>query len=297
MLVERGPDMDIAPGNGHLLDGRTSDYLDWGLCSDQGPTRDHNEDFAVAVAEVDGEDQHDGRASRPPLFVVADGLGGHAAGEVASRTAGETALRQWVSGSFDDPPKALRAAVRAANTAVHIASFDAGCAGMGSTLTALTLTGDEAIVAHVGDSRAYLIRGDACLQLTSDHSRVGEMLRMKLISPEQAAAHPARSQLTRSLGSTPGLQVDLVRHDVEPGDVFILCTDGLWGDVAQQELLEASRSLGSGLVDGVGAATGLVALAVSREAADNITAVVVHVRAELPGGALQQRRSLFRWRR
>jgi protein phosphatase len=168
---------------------------------------------------------------------------------------------------------------------------------MGSTLTALTLTGEEAIVAHVGDSRAYLIRGDACLQLTSDHSRVGEMLRMKLISPEQAAVHPARSQLTRSLGSTPGLQVDLVRHDVEPGDVFILCTDGLWGDVAQQELLEASRSLGSGLVDGVGAATGLVALAVSREAADNITAVVVHVRAELPGGALQQRRSLFRWRR
>jgi protein phosphatase len=294
MTVDPGQDMDVAPGNGNLLDGGTTAYVDWGLCSDQGPMRDHNEDYALADAS--GRDEQGDAAVRPPLFIVADGLGGHAAGEVASRTAGESARRHWATASVDDAPKALRAAVRAANTAVHMASFEPGRAGMGSTLTALGLAGGEAVIAHVGDSRAYLIRGETSVQLTSDHSRVGEMLRMKLITPEQAAVHPARSQLTRSLGSTPGLQVDLVRREVLPGDVFILCTDGLWGEVAQQELRESAAELAAGLVDAMSAARELVALAVSRGAADNITAVVVRVGAKLPTGATQPRRSLLRWR-
>ncbi len=103
-----------------------------------------------------------------------------------------------------------------------------GPQGMGTTLLGLVLAGTEAMVAHVGDSRAYLARGETCTQLTNDHSRVGEMLRMRMITAEQAANHPARSQLTRSLGGDPFVQVDLVRQAVVRHDTLVLCTDGLW---------------------------------------------------------------------
>jgi PPM family protein phosphatase len=282
--------MHAHTGNGRLVIAGSVPPIDWGLCSDQGPSREHNEDFAAAWVDTATA------AGRPPLFVVADGLGGHAAGEVASRIATERTVEHWRGAAGEDPAKALRGAVRAANAAVHAASFDPGRGGMASTLTALTVAGREAHIAHVGDSRAYLVRGDSCLQLTSDHSRVGEMLRMKLLTPEQAANHPARSQLTRSLGSAPGLQVDLVRHELRAGDVFVLCTDGLWGEMAQSELVDAVRGVvAAGTAQA--AALALYELAVARQAADNVTALVVAVLADLPAAPPAEKRSLMRWRR
>src|SRR5439155_9805764 len=151
---------------------------------------------------------------RGMLFGLADGMGGHAAGEVASRVAVETVLQRWTEGSGGQPHQALRAAVRDANAAVYDAAMEEGRRGMGTTLTALTLSGREAIIAHIGDSRAYLVRGRTCTQLTADHSRAAEMVRMKLITPEQAANHPARSMLTRSLGGQPAVQIDIIKQPI-----------------------------------------------------------------------------------
>src|SRR5262249_68259 len=228
-------------GNGTLRSGAVLAKLSWGLRSDPGPMRDHNEDFAGVYAPTIPDDAWD----RGPLFVVADGLGGHAAGEVASRTAVETVLGSWRSGSPGDPVHSIRRPTGAANTPVFAQSLPAGRSGMATTLTALTFAGRDAVIAHVGDSRAYLVRGDTCRQLTTDHSRVGEMLRMKLISPEQAANHPARSQLTRTIGNEMIVQVDIVRDSIAAGDTFVLCSDGLWGEVAAQEIVAVARRLGT----------------------------------------------------
>src|SRR5436309_9278649 len=122
--------------------------------SEAGDVRPHNEDYAGAYAPTTPDDAWD----RGPLFVVCDGLGGHAAGEVASRLATEATIGAWTEGSPGAPNSALRAASRAANVAVYDAALDAGQKGMATTLTALTLAGKEAVLAHVGDSRAYLVR-------------------------------------------------------------------------------------------------------------------------------------------
>jgi protein phosphatase len=241
--------------------------LHWALRSDVGRRRTDNEDFVGVYAPSEPQE-------RGPLFVLADGMGGHAAGEVASRLAVEGVLEQWTSGPSAAPRSALRSAVRAANSTVFAASLDNEHRGMGTTLTALALLGSEAIIAHVGDSRAYRVRGGLCSQLTDDHSRVGEMLRMRLISPEQAAHHPARSQLTRSLGHEPAVQVDLVRSDVAAGDTFVLCCDGLWDLVPRADIASAVAA------DADGAAARLLELALERDAPDNVSVIVAHV-AEL----------------
>jgi serine/threonine protein phosphatase PrpC len=144
---------------------------------------------------------------------------------------------------------------------------------MGTTLTALALTGNEAHIAHIGDSRAYLVRKKQCDQLTFDHSRVAEMLRMRLITPEQAATHPARSMLTRSLGSAPAVRIDLARAQVEAGDAFVLCSDGLWDLVSKNEITSVI-STGTAAE----AAEEMVQAALGRGAPDNITVVVVCIK-------------------
>jgi protein phosphatase len=195
--------------------------------------------------------------------------------------------------------RSLRAATRSANTAVLDRAWTDSHAGMATTLTALTLAGREAVIAHVGDSRAYLVRAETCRQLTADHSRVGEMLRAKLISPEQAARHPARSQLTRTVGNEPLVQIDIVREPIQAGDTFVLCSDGLWGEVATHEIAAVAQQLKTAAVaTSLAAADALVSLALEREAADNVTVVVVHVSSGLPiPAATAKRRRPFRWSR
>jgi protein phosphatase len=274
-------------GNGQLASGGASGTVEWAYISDPGPGRDHNEDYAGAFAPED--------ADTVPLFVVADGMGGHAAGEVASRLAVETVLAAWQSGGFGAAHQRLRSAVRAANVAVFDAGQDAERRGMGSTLTALALAGTEVLIAHAGDSRAYLVRGGQASQLTADHSRVGEMLRMRLITAEQAARHPARSMLTRSLGTDPILQIDLTRLPAEVGDTYVLCSDGLWDLVARGEIARIAAR-GPSAEDGAlprpsEAAAALLELALKRDAPDNVTVAVIRLVAH---GPAPSRRSFWR---
>jgi protein phosphatase len=278
-------------GNGPLAAHGVLAKLQWAFRSDAGSVRDHNEDYAGAYAPSTPDDSWD----RGPMFVVADGLGGHAAGEVASRCAVERLLDSWSGGSPQAPQQAVRNGIRDANVAVFDASLERGQRGMGTTIVAATLAGREAIVGHVGDSRAYLVRGDVCTQLTVDHSRVAEMVRMKLLTAEQAANHPARSQLTRSLGGEPAVQVDVSRIDMTRGDVLILCSDGLWDAVSRTELGEHAGLIGTeSAPTAADAADALIDLALKRGASDNVTVAVVQVTSDQPIRAAAGKRGILR---
>ena len=265
--------------------------LSWAMRSDPGQVRPHNEDYCGAYAPTIPDDAWD----RGPLFIVADGLGGHAAGEVASRTAVEAALEAWSTGTPAAPHQALRAAARRANVAVFDASVEKGRRGMATTFTAITLAGREAIIGHVGDSRCYLVRGENTSQLTNDHSRVGEMLRAGLLTPEQATNHPARSMISRTVGTDPSVQVDLIRQATQAGDTFILCSDGLWDVVGRHEMAEVARALGTPAVRSVAdAAEQLVQLALERKSPDNVTVLVVRITTDRPVPASNARRGFLR---
>jgi protein phosphatase len=254
--------------------------LRWGATTDVGRVRSENEDAHFAA---------------PLLFVVADGMGGHAAGDVASRVAVAAAIDSWSSGSAPAPEPGLRAAIRSANTAVYDAATAPGRRGMGTTMVALTLAGRDAVVGHVGDSRAYLVRGSECTQLTPDHSRVGEMVRMKLLTPEEAATHPARSQLTRSVGSDLSVNVDLTRQRIDRSDTILLCTDGLWDAVSRAEMAAAvAGAAGQVRPPPTAAVDHLVELALRRGASDNVTALTVTVTSALPFPAAAGRRRFLR---
>jgi serine/threonine protein phosphatase PrpC len=278
-------------GNGRLAEHAVLAKLAWALHSEPGDVRPHNEDFAGAYAPTVPDDAWD----RGPLWVVADGMGGHAAGEVASRLATETVLASWANGAPAAPAAALRDAVRRANAAVLDASHEIGRRGMGTTVVALTFAGTEALIANVGDSRAYRVRERECTQLTTDHSRVAEMLRMRMISPEQAATHPARSMLTRSLGAELMVQTEISKEPLRKDDTFVLCTDGLWDVVPRTDIADVVAALDKGeLATTADAAALLVGTAIERGAADNVTAVVVRLTSDRPIPAAGGRRLFFR---
>jgi len=206
---------------------------------------------------------------RAPLFVVADGMGGAQAGEVASRLAAET----FSAGLPDDgtPEQRLEERVRAANQRIHeVSQEDRALNGMGTTLTAAYLDGDELALAHVGDSRAYLLRDGELSRLTRDHTLVEELVRRGELTEQEAAEHPQRSIITRALGPEPDIDIDLHTHRVHAGDVLLLCSDGLTGMIGEddlQEILSAATSLrdaGRALVDAANEAGGR----------DNITVVL-----------------------
>jgi serine/threonine protein phosphatase PrpC len=286
-------DEEQVEGNGRLDTHAVLGKLSWALVSDPGKVRPHNEDFAGAYAPTTPDDSWD----RGPLWVLADGMGGHSAGEVASRLAVETLLTQWGKGTPSAPATALRNGVRAANGAVFDAGRENSRRGMGTTLCALTLAGTEAIIANVGDSRAYRVRGGECTQLTTDHSRVADMLRMRMITPEQAATHPARSMLTRSLGADLIVQPDLVKEPVRQDDTFVLCSDGVWDVISRADLAEVAGAIGEpALPTPAAAAQHLIETAIDRGATDNVTVVVVRVTSDRPIPAAGGRRSLFRRR-
>lgn len=206
---------------------------------------------------------------RAPLFVVADGMGGAQAGEVASRLAAET----FAAGLTDDgtSEQRLEERVLAANQRIHeVSQEDRALHGMGTTLTAAYLDGDELALAHVGDSRAYLLRDGELTRLTRDHTLVEELVRRGELTEQEAAEHPQRSIITRALGPEPDIDVDLHSHRVHAGDVLLLCSDGLTGMIGEDEvagLLRGASSLrdaGRALVDAANAAGGR----------DNITVVL-----------------------
>ena len=229
-----------------------------GASSDKGQVRDGNEDAYV----VD---------PRLQLFAVADGMGGHRAGEVASATALE-ALRAAVASGIT-----IRDAVAAANRAVFSkAADDAELQGMGTTLTALIPQESGVTIGHVGDSRAYLLRDGELRQLTLDHSLVEEMVREGRLTHEQAAIHPQRSIITRALGVEATVEVDVYTLMLAPGDRLLLCSDGLTGMVQSTEIAAILRRES----DPTRAANALVDAANAAGGEDNITTIVVDAEGE-----------------
>ncbi|MBI5311300.1 MAG: Stp1/IreP family PP2C-type Ser/Thr phosphatase [Actinobacteria bacterium] len=209
---------------------------------------------------------------RSPLFVVADGMGGAQAGEVASRIAVE-AFAEPLNESLA-PEVRMSAAVEAANREIHDQSIsDQSRQGMGTTLTAALLGDEELTLAHVGDSRAYRLRDGELTRLTTDHSLVGEMVRRGAITEAEAEVHPQRSILTRALGPEPDVEVDTLTHSVRDGDVYLLCSDGLTGMVDDAQIAEVAgsgepmRSVAEELIARANAAGGV----------DNITVVAFRV--------------------
>jgi protein phosphatase len=207
------------------------------------------------------------------LYLVADGMGGHTAGQVASELAAEASLRaiRTLQDASVSPAEKLRFAVASANRAIFEAARERPeLAGMGTTLVAMLATEDRVALAHVGDSRAYLVRGGRIRQLTDDHSVVGELLRRREISAEAAREHPHRHVLTRALGVRPGVEPDLAELSPAAGDVFTLCSDGLTTHVRDEEIAKSMDE-----ADPQAAVDGLIELANARGGEDNITLVLL----------------------
>ncbi len=221
------------------------------------------------------------------LYVVADGMGGHAAGEVASREAVDTVMgmvrrgyatvqRFEQDGASEETTRAvqrlLEAAVQAATYMVFaIAENDPDQKGMGTTVSALLLTESHAVIAQVGDSRIYLLRDGGVYQLTEDHTLVAWQVKQGIISEAEAALSPHKNVITRAVGSRDYVQVDTQTIEIGPGDRFLLCSDGLHGYLQEQEIAPVLE-LGA-----KAAVARLVDLANSRGGRDNITAVVVEI--------------------
>jgi PPM family protein phosphatase len=217
---------------------------------------------------------------RPPLFAVADGMGGAQAGEVAS----EMAISEFVAERDTAAPaeQQLEQLAQVANRKIwDMAQSDSRHAGMGTTLTAAMLDGQYVAVGHVGDSRLYLYRDGEIERLTRDHSLVEEFVRQGKLTPEQAEKHPQRSVITRALGPESAVEVDTFRIPARPGDVFLLCSDGLSGMVSDEDM---ASILGAGDPLDVTAAN-LVAAANDNGGRDNITAVLFKLEDDGDGDA------------
>jgi protein phosphatase len=220
----------------------------------------------------------------PPLFAVADGMGGAQAGEIASALAAG-ALEE--SGANGGGERRVAELIQEANRRVHErATTDAATAGMGTTITAALVEPDGQVVfGHVGDSRAYLLRDDKLEQLTNDHTLVAELVRRGELSPGEAEVHPQRSVITRALGTDPDVDVDTFAVDAQPGDVYLICSDGLSSMVDAREIEGILRQHRTDLVD---AARALIQAANRGGGEDNITAVLFAVEdgdAGPPAGA------------
>jgi PPM family protein phosphatase len=217
-------------------------------------------------------DNEDSMFVRAPVFVVADGMGGAQAGEVASRLAVE-AFEQGLPDS-GSPEERLADRVREANRRIHeLSHADDERHGMGTTLTAAYLDDSHLAIAHVGDSRAYLFRDGELRRLTQDHSLVGELVRKGKLTEEQAEEHPQRSIITRALGPEPSVEVDTWSYPVKDGDIVLLCSDGLTSMITEEkiaEVLESSSSLKE-------AASRLIREANAAGGRDNITVVLTRL--------------------
>ena len=210
----------------------------------------------------------------PPLFAVADGMGGAQAGEVASGIAA-AALEAGARRLRGE--EAVAALIREANTRIHERSHaDPATAGMGTTVTVAVLDGAGGTLAlgHVGDSRAYRIRGDRLEQLTADHSVVAELVRTGRLAPEEADRHPLRSAITRALGTEPTVDVDTLTVAAEPGDLYLLCSDGLTTMVDDDEILALADGAQR---DPAHTAAALVEAANRAGGEDNVTVVLFEV--------------------
>jgi serine/threonine protein phosphatase PrpC len=229
--------------------------------TDTGRRRRRNEDAFVC---------------EPPLFAVADGMGGAQAGEVASRLAADS-LREQELGGLSSLEQTVEL-IREANRRIYAYSSENSSArGMGTTMTVALVEGGVVTIGHVGDSRAYLLRDDKLTQLTQDHSLVAELVRSGRLSPKEAESHPRRSVITRALGTESDVEIDVFSLRAQDGDLFLLCSDGLTSMVSDEEI---ARLLVAARADLDDSGSKLVAAANQAGGEDNITVVLF----ELEGG-------------
>jgi protein phosphatase len=238
--------------------------------SEQGPVRENNEDFISHCHPTGTEAENN--LHKGSIFVIADGVGGNRAGEVASREAAQFLLQAYYSKS-QKPAKAFREAFNETNLHIHdLGHSKPEYRQMETTLSALCLVGNQYYLGHIGDSRVYQVRGSEIKQLTSDHSEVGELLRMRLLTAEEARHHPRRNIITRSIGSELLMKADFLTEPLEVGDIFILCTDGLWEPLEDNDIAEIVNRLPA-----AEACRTLVELALERGTSDNLSIQVIKV--------------------
>jgi PPM family protein phosphatase len=258
--------------------------------TDKGCVREINEDSGRFVRPADEKQLK----KRGTLLIVADGMGGHSAGEVASGMAVEL-VPEIYFGSKGEPSEALKGAVEEANRRIYAASLeDESKRGMGTTCTALCLLDGQAFAAHVGDSRLYMLRGGKVYQLTEDHSAVMEMVKLGLITKEEARHHDDKNVILRALGTSPEVEVSTLEpFSVRAGDQYLLCSDGLY-DLVPDEEIEHELS---NAADIQAAGQKLITLAKERGGHDNITVGIIAV---VPAGASAARavdmRATREWR-
>jgi serine/threonine protein phosphatase PrpC len=231
--------------------------------TDVGKIRKGNEDSYGVLSPIDNKNAH--------LFVVCDGMGGQVAGGEASQKAVATITEYIRKGKLTG--ESLRAAAEEANRRIFASGAnDPPDARRGTTVTALLIAGRKFYVAHVGDSRAYLLRGGKMRQITTDHTLVAEAVASGMMTPEEAAKSPQRNVITRAVGHKEAVKVDLLGGEVEPGDTFLLCSDGLTGEIGDKTIKKVIGGAGPAR-----AADELISLANEAGGRDNITAVVVSV--------------------
>jgi len=222
----------------------------------QGRVRDKNQD-SFCIRESDG------------LWAVADGMGGHEGGEWASAKIVEKLGEIEIPAELDEASERVADAIGKANRAIFVEARERG-SQMGSTIVSLLVQDQRYIVLWVGDSRAYLLRDGVLTQLSRDHTQVQEMVDRGLMDPSQAADHPMGHVLSRAVGVRDGVEIDRVTGEIEPGDVFLLCSDGLHGYVDETEI---KRLLGRGSPER--AVSGLIDLTLANGAPDNVTGIAV----------------------
>src|SRR5947207_379271 len=243
--------------------------LDVAQLTDVGRKRPHNEDNMAYVIPKDPQIM----ARKGALFIVADGMGGHAAGEVASEIAVDTVSKMYYQDDGDDVAVSLLHAIKHANALIHQrAAENMMRSGMGTTCVAAVLRGNMAYIANVGDSRAYLVRDGQVKQVSQDHSWVAEQVRAGLLTEDQARTHAQRNVITRCLGTQADEQIDVLHEPIEENDALVLCTDGLSGLVTDDEIRRIVNQ--SGPQESV---YHLVERANENGGTDNITAIVVSV--------------------
>ena len=253
--------------------------LDVGPLSHPGQIRELNEDSWGTFEQMGEKSGFSSKMARRKgrLYAVADGMGGHAAGEVASKQAINALFKRYYSDPNPDLVRSLERAFRAANAEIHTqAEMNLEQSGMGTTLVAALIKDDQLLVANVGDSRAYLIHAGQIEQITTDHSWVSEQVEAGLLTSDEARQHVYRNIITRSMGNRPEVEVDIFTRQIVPGDAIVLCTDGLTNEVRDEEIRDITLAHNS-----QEAAKALIALANERGGSDNMTTVVIKVRKKV----------------
>lgn len=245
-----------------------------------GSVREDNQDAIRLSGETPTADRR--------LFGIADGMGGYSHGGIASQLALETFFETFYGDTTPVVPRRLRRSVDAANLGVYQMAQRLGTVRMGTTLTAVTIAGQQLHMAHVGDSRAYLIRDHHAQCLTNDHTHVGDMVRMKVIPPDKVRTHAQRSILTKGLGLALFVQPDITQVELRNDDQLVLCSDGVWSVIEDHEF----ALLAAGAADMTGLSQTLIDLALERQSDDNLSVVAIHLHHLGPVEATaEQRRS------